>query len=154
MKTTKLNAFTVLEVLITMGVMAIIVSLTYLLYGSFSQQVLNFQQNSIEEQNYEQFISQLKMDVFEAEKIVQGNNTLEFRFYNNLRSISYEVNATEITRTQNILKESLAIKNITIQTIEGSIDLVNKLLINTSLFNEDLEVEIIKVYPPNLSMQY
>ena len=154
MKTNKLNAFTVLEVLITMGVMAIIVSLTYLLYGSFSQQILNFQQNSIEEQKYEQFISQLKSDVFQAEKITKDNNILEFKFYNNQKSVSYEMNITEIIRTQNLQKESLFTKNVTTEILKGSSNLVTKLQINTSLFNEELEVEIHKVYPPNLSIQY
>lgn len=151
---TKVKAFTVLEVLITMGVMAIIVSLTYLLYGSFSQQIMNYQKNSIEAQNFEQFTNQLQVDLFEAEKVIKSNNTIEFSFYSDKKSILYEIGTNELSRTQGNLKEILMIKNVEIETLNSNSDLITKLNIISSLFNEELQVELIKIYPPNLSIQY
>ena len=63
----RVKAFTVLEMLINIVIMAIIVSMVYYLYSSFTQQVYAYQNTSEEERALQQFYVQMKTDFYGCE---------------------------------------------------------------------------------------
>lgn len=153
MKVYKINAFTILEVLINMVIMSIIIGLVYFIYSSFSKQIIFYQSDVENENKVGNFCLQLKSDFFNAEKVVKSQDGFNILFYDT-KAINYKINENLLIRKQYQNLDSLPIKNINLTTVNNKINqenFIQKITCIIYLFDETIEFNVSKKYPNILS---
>ncbi|MFD2561889.1 PulJ/GspJ family protein [Aquimarina rubra] len=151
----KVKAFTILEMLINLTIMSIIMGLIYFAYASFVKQVINYQASIDEQNELTTSYVQLRTDFFNAERIVKSYKGFKVIAYNN-KEIEYKITDKFLIRRQIEMLDTLPIKKIKISTDFNSItkeDLVTKMSIGTTLFDEPIEFIITKDYAPNFKLK-
>lgn len=149
------KAFTILEMLINLTMMSIIMGLIYFAYSSFVQQVINYQRSIDEQNDLSRSYVQLKIDFYNADRVVNGYQGFKTVSYNNTE-IEYTITNKYLIRKQIGVVDSLALNKIKIETVLHSKtkeDLITRMVINTSLFDEPIEFTVGKEYAPNLKLK-
>ncbi|WP_298538919.1 type II secretion system protein [uncultured Aquimarina sp.] len=151
----KVRAFTILEMLINLTIMSIIMGLIYFAYASFVKQVVNYQASIDEQNELTTSYVQLRTDFFNAERIVKSYKGFKVIPYNN-KEIEYKITEKYLIRRQVHMLDTLSINKLTISSDFNSItkeDLITKMMIETTLFDEPIEFIIAKDYAPNLKLK-
>lgn len=147
----RLKAFTVMEVLINILLMAILVGMIYFVYSSFVQQVRFYERNTAEQNALITFCTQLKRDFFEAEKITNSTSSFQVVFYDT-QVVDYRIGKNYLYRKQGQNKDSLKIRAISKKWISGqNQDLLNQINFQTVLYDNPIDYKISKEYPSNLN---
>ncbi|WP_299242529.1 type II secretion system protein [uncultured Aquimarina sp.] len=151
----KVRAFTILEMLINLTIMSIIMGLIYFAYASFVKQVVNYQASIDEQNELTTSYVQLRTDFFNAERIVKSYKGFKVIPYDN-KEIEYKITEKYLIRRQVHMLDTLSINKLTISSDFNSItkeDLITKMMIETTLFDEPIEFIIAKDYAPNLKLK-
>jgi len=150
-----IKAFTVLEMLVNLTMMSIIMGLIYVAYTSFVQHVMNYQHSIDEQDRLTRSYVQLKIDFYHADKVVkeyQGFKTVPY----DMKQIQYKIMDTYLIRKQIDILDTLPIREIKIASVANTItkeELITKIAIQTSLYDEPIMFTVVKEYPPNLTMR-
>ncbi|SEK29847.1 hypothetical protein SAMN04487910_0191 [Aquimarina amphilecti] len=151
----KVRAFTILEMLINLTIMSIIMGLIYFAYASFVKQVINYQVSIDEQNELTTSYVQLRTDFFNAERIVKSYKGFKVIPYNN-KEIEYKITDKYLIRRQVHMLDTLSINKLTISSDFNIItkeDLITKMIVETTLFDEPIEFVIAKDYAPNLKLK-
>lgn len=152
----KVKAFTILEMLINLTIMSIIMGLIYFAYSAFVQQVINYQTAIDQENSLNQIYVQLKTDFFESEKVVKSGRDIKIISYKG-EEVSYKQTDQFLIRKQAQVLDTLPVTQIKTISKTNKItreELVTKLIVETTLFNEPVAFSILKEYAPNLKLQF
>lgn len=151
----KVKAFTILEMLVNLTIMSIIMGLIYFAYASFVKQVVNYQ-HSIDEQNeLTSSYVQLKLDFYNADRIVKGYQRFTILTYDN-KEVVYNITDRYLVRSQLHMKDTLPLQSLKIDSdfnVYTKEDLVTKIEVNTDLFEEPIKFVVTKDYAPNLKLK-
>ena len=151
----KVKAFTILEMLINLTIMSIILGLIYFAYASFVKQLVNYRVSIDQQNKLTRNYVQLRTDFFNAERIVKsfkGFKTIPY----NTKEIEYKITDKYLIRKQIETLDTLAVKKINITTEFNDMtreDLITKMIIETTLFEEPIEFVVTKEYAPNLKLR-
>lgn len=150
----KIKAFTILEMLVNLTIMSIIMGLVYFAYTSFVQQIMGYRE-SIERQNeLSRIYVQMKKDFYVADKVVRESKGFRTMPYDE-NEITYKVTDKYLIRKQSEVSDTLKISGIDIISVlnmNTNEDLVTKLVVFTTLFEEPLQYTLVKNYAPNLKL--
>ncbi len=151
----KVSAFTVLEMLVNLTIMAIIMGLIYFAYSSFVYQVTNYRYDMEERNRISRGYVQMKIDFYKADKIVYSFKKCKVVFYDN-SYVTYRFLDNYLIRQQETVTDTMDVKNITYETERSKVtneELVTELAIETTLFKEPIVFTVYKQYPMNVTMK-
>ncbi|CAM1359202.1 type II secretion system protein [Tenacibaculum xiamenense] len=153
MKKNKLKGYTILELLITMVITSIIVSILYVLFSMLSQRYLAFNKNEIEVTEVSMFKNTLKRDVYKSDYLILNFN--ELKCIRNNQTLIYSFGDSYITRR---LKKSSVIDTFEIKvkkTTPSFIDydklkVLKKLSLRLDFLGRDLGLHFSKEYSSDI----
>lgn len=99
-KNRRLKGFTILEALLSLLILSIIISLTYLMFNLFNRQMLLFEKENSQVLQYNLFNKTIKYDVNAANGFDMEDNTLVLKKYDE-GEVAYSFEKRLILRTQN-----------------------------------------------------
>ncbi|WP_299883429.1 hypothetical protein [uncultured Lacinutrix sp.] len=146
MKTYKLQAYTLIEALITIVLSSIIVVVSYTLVSTISKQLHILKQENEEELEYNLMNSALLNDFNTAENATFENTFLELHYYNN-NIIKYNFKNDNIIRTTKVKTDTFKIKTIS-YSFEETKSNSSVLKLKLKLFNVSLDAN----YYANISL--
>lgn len=148
--TKKQPAFTVIEVLLTIAITGVVISLIYVIYVNFSKQVYSFFHNSIVSNEVHAFYQQMKVDAFQSNKMQYINNEIIFSNYNT-SEVRYKKEGDSIYR---YFKENkgagVYVNNITVKPfnlLSSGKQLAEKISLESKIYDQPIQFTIFKNYP-------
>lgn len=160
-KNNKVQAFTILEVTISMLLAAIVIGITYTSYGIISRSFLSFKARNEDIAMFTRVDQLLKRDFEQASDIYTNNNRVIIK-KNALSVMSYEITPSYIVRNANIIdtfkvntlhyqmlfegkiKETIDNNSATLDNDEN--DRIDELLFTISYKNENIPFHYHKLY--------
>ena len=154
--TKQLKGFTITEALLSMLILSIIISLSYLMFNVFNRQMRLFEKENTELLQYNLLNKTIKYDINVAHKFDIENNTIILNKYDDSR-VTYRFEKTLILRGKNESVDSfrLTVENYKILDLETpnktkrlDLDLIvlNETITNHYFFNESDADRINKKY--------
>lgn len=150
----KIKAFTILEIVISMAVMAIIITMVYLVYIFFTKNTSEYASMLTENFEMELFYSLLKEDFYKSEKVlVQEDNGFLVVYYDQ-REVSYYSKARFLFREIQNKKDSIPLGYLEVNTLfekpmQATENLVQSVTINSELLKQGIPLFVFKEYPSN-----
>lgn len=152
---TKLRAFTLLEMLMSIGIMTLVISMVYFMYVSFSEQVYSYFKDSTSSNEVYGFYSQFRTDAYQANTIIKKGNTLVFNFYNNTE-VFYDFDDEKLIRRQLDQNQIIYLGGYSFSNIRkrnnGEI-LINQIKFETLLLGRKIDFIINKRYPSHFLIE-
>ena len=144
----KLSSFTIIELVITLTVGAIVISICYYAYFLFSGQFKKFQEQSHTMNEYYLFSSSLQQD---AEKSDIIRDTLDSNHINFIASdtiINYLIEPNFAIRASSLKSDTFEIRGITskVYYVSDSFRLIKRILLKAIINNELVTFNITKEY--------
>ena len=96
----QLKGFTILEALLSLLILSIIISLTYLMFNLFNRKMLLFEKENTQVLQYNLFNKTIKYDMNASNGFDMEGNTLVFKRYDDVE-IVYSFEKTHILRAHN-----------------------------------------------------
>ncbi len=151
----KLGAFTVLEVLFTLLLSAIIISMVYSIYSTFSGQTYKLFKEVTNTSEVHTFFSKMNEEVYKAQNVFYDKKKLVLHSYNDT-NILYHYDKDSLKRYQNdLFTGSIFVKDFKVQQNSKRLDgRVIKIQYSTSIFGEEVSFDIIKNYPEIINYGY
>lgn len=149
---TKLKAFTILEMLMSLGVMTLVISMVYFMYVSFSSQVYGYFNDASSSNQVYGFYKQFRKDAYQATNITKKNNSLILYFYDK-KEVYYNFESTQLVRKQFEQLDSIILKEFKISYLGNkkyTKNIVNKITFKTMLLGREIDFTINKKYPCNV----
>lgn len=146
---TKLKAFTILEMLMSLGVMSLIVSFVYFLYVSFSGQVQDYFKTTTTTEEVYGFYTQFRKEVYLATSIKSVKNKLQLVNYDE-KVVEYYFDSKFLIRKQQNQTDSLRLVDFDwkyLSNRNSKEQLVNNIVFKTLLYGKEIEFSINKSYP-------
>ena len=150
----KIKAFTILEIVISMAVMAIIITMVYLVYIFFTKNTSEYASMLTENFEMELFYSLLKEDFYKSDKVlVQEDNGFLVVYYDQ-SEVSYYSKAGFLFREIQNKKDSIPLGYLEVNTLfekpmQGTENLVQSVSINSELLQQGVPLFVFKEYPSN-----
>lgn len=146
----KQPAFTVIEILLTIAITSVIISVIYVIYANFSKQVHSFFYNSITSSEVYSFYQQMRVDAFQSNSMQYFNNEIVFEKYNT-SEIRYKKEGDSMYRYFKGNKGRGAfvntIKGYPLKVTYKGKKLVEKISLETKIYDQPIQFTIFKNYP-------
>lgn len=144
----KIKAFTILEMLMSIGIITLIISMLYFVYVSFSSQVSEYYKESRSVNDTYNFYSQLRLDAYQANTIFKEGDNIVFEFYDN-KKVFYFLDGTFLVRKQNNMNNKIYLKDYHVNEIKSNHLklLINEMEFKTQLMGRPFNFKVNKTYP-------
>jgi len=150
----KIRAFTILEMLINLAIMAIIISMVYFVYIYFSKNMADY--SEIVSGNFEvqSFYGGLKEDFFLSDKVtVENGRDFTIHFYDG-RKVAYYQKSGFLIRDNTVGKDSIQLVGLKIDFLHTprgikSKELVRSVTLTTNLLEKNINLFVYKTYFSN-----
>lgn len=149
---TKIKAYTLFEIIISMVIMSVISLIVFVLFSSFLRQINLYNETNTELSNYTFLKNNLKREFFQAEEINANSNSIYIKM-NDSTNISYAFYNTHIVKKLKSTTDTLFVKlsNFNIQT--NHYDNVNALTLDCTIFNEPISCTFYKKYRNSINIK-
>lgn len=152
----QLKAFTITEALLSMLILGIIISLSYLMFNVFNRQMRLFEKENTELLQYNLLNKAIKYDINVAHKFKIENNTIQLNKYDDSR-VTYRFEKTLILRQKNESIDSfkLTVKNYKVmelntplktKRLDLELNVLNEIITNHYFLHENDADRINKKY--------
>jgi len=144
------SAFTVIEMLFTIAITSVVISVVYVIYANFSKQVYSYFYESTHANEVYSFYQQMKLDAFYANAMLYENQEIVFDYYNGI-NIHYKKKGDTIFRFRQNKKETgIYIHNLKIY--KPKVKLLNKKLVDqisfeSRIYEKPIRFSVFKNYP-------
>lgn len=115
--TKQLKAFTILEALLSLMVLSIIISLSYLMFSLFNKQMIILEKENAAVLQYNLFNSTIKYDINSANDYIIENEILTLKRYDE-SEITYHFNKNNILRQKKAITDTFKILTTDYKYIE------------------------------------
>ena len=150
----KIRAFTILEMIINLALMSIIVSLVYVVYGYFSQNMKEYTIMTSENFLMASFNTRLKEDFYQADKIFSiGEKKITVIFYDEV-SVAYRQEGQYLYRESDNSLDSIRSNGMTFTLLNPEVStpsskLVKNVRIDAELYGKEVPLFAYKNYFSN-----
>ncbi|MGJ8664833.1 MAG: PulJ/GspJ family protein [Patiriisocius sp.] len=146
----KVGAFTILEMVITLLLMSMIISMVYVIFDHMSKNTRDYMNLTQEDVGLQQFQSLLRKDVYDADKLTStGPNKFSVIFYNG-SNINYQHSGDYLFRIKDEQRDSILVKEIVLGFVKGQEEIeksiISRISINATLFGKDIPLYVFKDY--------
>lgn len=150
----RIKAFTILEVIINLAIMAIIVSMVYFVFGYFSNTVYDYNKMALENFTIKSFYTLMEEDFYTSEKVISENGKVfDIVFYDE-RKVQYIRKGDYFFRKMATVKDSIKVKDMQIEYLWNdskklSENPIKSIRITTLLYEKETLLFVYKNYLSN-----
>ncbi len=149
----KFKAFTLLEIIITLALMSIVVSLVYVVYGYLARNLNDYAVMSNENYELRQFFTQLKEDIYHCDLLTTTNKKdYRLKFYDE-SIITYSLIDNYLHRKVGNTNDSIAIDVLSLnylwQTSNYTLVPITEMRVTSKLYGKEVSFYVYKEYAPD-----